>query len=75
MNRKFGPKPEGHPSIGNDCVACNKPLKEGDFTTLISLGPGDDPDEQAKAKQGRPYNAVAVEIHWDCAGIKEGPTP
>lgn len=68
MTRKFGPKKKGHPSIGEDCVACKKPFKEGDFTTLIALGPGDDVDEQAKKKQGRPYNAVAAEIHWDCAG-------
>lgn len=70
--RKFGPKKANHPSIYVECLACHKKFKEGDFTTLISLGPGDDPEEQEKARQGRPYDAMAVEIHFACAtGQKE----
>ena len=66
--RRFGPKAANHPSIGTTCPACNKPFAEGDFTTLVPLGPGDDSDEQAKALANHPYNAVAVEVHFACAG-------
>lgn len=65
--RKFGPKTEDHPSVGEDCPACKQKFKAGDFTTLIALGPGDDPEEQEKARTGRPYTAVAIEVHWTCA--------
>jgi hypothetical protein len=65
---KFGPKSPDHPSIGEICKACNKPFVTGDFTTLIALGPGDDTEAQVRAREGRPYNAVAIEIHFDCAG-------
>lgn len=67
-NRKFGPKTAGSPSIGEKCIACHVPFVEGDFTTLVAIGPGDDPEEQAKSKAHLPYNAVAVEVHFDCAG-------
>ena len=65
--RKFGPKTADHPSVGKECPACGKPFVEGDFTTLVALGPGDDEEAQQKAREGRPYNAVASEIHWACA--------
>ena len=71
MNRRYGPKRANHPSIGELCPACTKPFKEGDFTTLISLGPGDDPEEQAKARAGMSYRSVGIEVHWDCAGGEE----
>lgn len=66
--RRFGPKPSDHPSVGNDCPACHVPFAGGDYTTLIALGPGDDPEAQERAATGRPYNAVAVEVHYACAG-------
>ena len=65
--RTFGPKSADHPSVGENCPACHKPFKAGDYTTLVALGPGDDPGEQQRAKDGRPYNAVAVEVHAACA--------
>lgn len=71
MTRKFGPKLSNHPSIGKPCPACGKLFKEGDYTTLVALGPGNDLEAQERAKQGRPYNAVAVEVHWDCSGLTE----
>lgn len=74
MSRRFGPKQADHPGIGAICQACSKPIKEFDYTALISLGPGDNPKEQAKALAGRPYTAVAIEIHWDCSGLVE-PVP
>jgi hypothetical protein len=70
---KFGPKPEDHPSVGQPCPACHKPFKAGDYTTLVALGPGDNPAARARASAGRPYNAVAVEVHWECAGEKGEP--
>lgn len=70
--RKFGPKTADHPSIGEKCPACQVPFVEGDYTTLVALGPGGDEEEQGKAKAGRAYNAVAVEVHWNCSGEVEG---
>lgn len=66
--RKFGPKQAGHPSVGTPCPACHDPFDVGDYTTLVTLGPGNDPEAQERARQGRPYNAVAVEVHYTCAG-------
>jgi hypothetical protein len=65
--RKIGPKTEGHQSIGMRCPACEEDFAEGDFTTLISLGPGSDPEARKRCRDGRPYNAVAKEVHWACA--------
>jgi hypothetical protein len=65
--QKIGPKSAEHPSIENECQACHKKFVEGDYTTLIILGPGDNETEQEKARNGRPYNAVAIEVHYSCA--------
>jgi len=69
--RIFGPKTKDHPTIGIACPACGKPFAEGDYTALITLGPGDDLEAQERARQGRPYNAVAAEVHAACAGTRE----
>lgn len=69
--RKFGPKRDDHPSHGKPCPACQQQFAEGDYTTLIPLGPGDNPDEQRKARLDLAYNAVAVEVHWTCATGEE----
>ena len=66
-DRRFGPKAADHPSVGKPCPACQKPLAAGAFTTLVPLGPGDSEEARERARAGRPYNAVAVEIHWSCA--------
>lgn len=66
--RRFGPKTADHPSSGQVCPACDKPFLPGDYTALVTLGPGDNPEEQAKARAGKAYTAVAAEIHWACAG-------
>lgn len=65
--RKFGPKDNAAPSIGDPCRACGAVFKAGDYTTLIALGPGDDKEAQDKAARGGFYNAVAIEVHWACA--------
>jgi hypothetical protein len=68
MSRRFGPKVADHPSIGKTCRACEVPFKAGDYTTLVMLGPGDDHEARARRDAGRPYTAVAIEVHWECAG-------
>ncbi len=68
--RKFGPKRADHLSVGELCPACRKPFAVGDFTTLIALGPGDDAESRERCQAGRPYNAVAIEVHWDCADVR-----
>ncbi len=65
-HRKFGPTTADHPSVGNPCPACREPFSEGDYTTIVPLGPGNDPEAQERARAGRVYNAVAVEAHWSC---------
>lgn len=65
--RKFGPRPKDHPSVGLKCPGCGELFKEGDYITLIPIGPGNDPEEQEKAREGKHYIAVAVEVHWSCA--------
>lgn len=68
LERRFGPKSADHPSIADriKCPACNKPFAVGDYTTVIVIGPGDDPDSMEAARNGRPHNAVAIEAHWSC---------
>ncbi len=65
--RRFGPKTADHPSVGRDCPACHVPFVAGDFTTLIELGPGADPDARSRARAGRAYNAIVLEVHYACA--------
>lgn len=57
------------PMVGTGCPACDKVFAVGDRVVLVAIGPGDDPDAQAAAKAGRPYNAVAVPVHASCAGV------
>ena len=64
--RPFGPKPADHPSCGEMCVGCRMPMSEGSYTTLIPVGPGGDHEAQVKARNGRTFNAVALELHWTC---------
>jgi hypothetical protein len=73
--RVFGPKSADHPSVGQECPACHVAFVEGDYTTLIAIGPGNDPEAQERARQGRPYNAVALEVHATCAGLDPTPPP
>ena len=65
--RRFGPKKADHPGIGQECQACHLPFIEGDCTTLVLLGPGNDKEARERRDLGRPYNAIAIEIHWDCS--------
>lgn len=74
MSRIFGPKTADHPSIGNECHGCRRVFVAGDFTTLVIIGPGDDPEEHEKALAGRAHNAIAIEVHAYCAGL-DAPSP
>ena len=66
---KMGPLKKDHPVLKKECSACHKLFNEGDFVTLIPLGPGDDPESQEKAQQGKSYHAeVAAIVHFSCAG-------
>ena len=64
---RFEPLAPDHPLIGKECVACQVEFAAGDVTTLVALGPGNDPDEQQRAREGRHYNAIAAPLHWACA--------
>lgn len=64
---RYGPKQADDRSVGKLCPACQEPLVVGDFTALVTLGPGNDPEARTARDEGRPYNAVALEIHYDCA--------
>lgn len=63
---KCGPKKASHPSIGELCPVCQKPFQEGDYTTFVPMGPGDDPENQRACREGRGYNAIALEAHYAC---------
>ena len=65
--RRLGPKSAEHTSVGRACPACQDPFTIGDYTTLVPIGPGRDPEEQALARAGLSYNAIALEVHWVCA--------
>lgn len=73
--RRFAGLKADHPLVGRECPACNKPFVPGDATTLIALGPGDRPEAQQRAREGRAYTAVAAPVHWACAtgGRSVGP--
>jgi hypothetical protein len=73
--RKMGPLAEDHWLVGGPCSACQASFKVGDYCTLIALGPGDDPEARARAAAGRPYNAVALPVHWECAVGAEHVSP
>lgn len=63
---KFGPKEKGNKSIGDECPGCLKKFKVGDYTTLVTIGPGADKEQQERARLGHSYKAVALEAHWTC---------
>lgn len=75
--QKMGPLAGDHSLVrnGKPCPACDQPFKAGEYCTLIALGPGDDPEARARAAAGRPYNAVAVPVHWECAVGAENVSP
>lgn len=69
MSRRFGPKPPESVD-GRECPACHEAFAAGEYTCLVTLGPGADEDARLRRDQNRPYNAVALEVHWDCASAE-----
>jgi len=66
ITRPYGPKKADHPTVGTECPACHVAFVAGDWTTLVPIGPGADPESQHKARNGWAYNAVEIEAHWTC---------
>ena len=65
MSNKFGPKDSNSPTLNRECYVCKQLMKKGDYTALIPLGPDDD-ENRKRAAEGKPYDAVAIEVHWGC---------
>lgn len=72
--RRFEPLDAEHPLVTGDdlCPGCKQPFTEGDVTTLVSVGPGDDPEARKRATEGRAYTGVAIPAHYACVtGISD----
>lgn len=65
----YPPKVAGHSSAGSPCIACGWPMLPGQSTALVVLGPGRNFDAREACAAGRKYDARAIELHADCAGI------
>jgi len=65
--RKFLPLEAGDRLLKKTCPACEGKFIIGDEVTLVPLGPGPSPEARYRARQRRPYNAVALPVHWGCA--------
>jgi len=74
LPEKMGPIPSDSTLLNLECRACNERFHEGDSIALVALGPGNDSEEQEKARNNRPYNAVAIPIHYACATGITNPT-
>lgn len=55
------------------CALCEKPVLAGQYTVLIQLGPGDDPEARKRAREGRWYNTYAIGVHYACATGRDAP--
>jgi hypothetical protein len=69
----MGPLNAEHPLVrtSQPCAACTVPFQEGELVTLIPLGPGDDPEDRRKCREGKAYNSTAAVVHWACATGEE----
>ena len=63
---RFGPLEDGDPNVGRVCPGCREALQVGDRPALVVIGPGADPEERQRARDGRAYNAVAIVAHEEC---------
>jgi hypothetical protein len=66
LPRPFHGLPADHPAIGVQCPGCAEPIRAGDMTALVAIGPGDDADQQERAAAGQPFHARAVLCHYNC---------
>lgn len=62
----LGPKRADHPTVGCVCLACGQMFREGDYTTMIALGPGSDPQAKLAMLAGSNYIAQGLELHYTC---------
>lgn len=68
----MGPLKADHPLVTgtgtytDNCPGCQQRFKEGEYVTLVTVGPGDDVEAQQAARDGRAYTAVAMAAHWKC---------
>lgn len=69
VGRTFAPLAEDNPFIGIPCIACDIDFQPGDQITLVYVGPGDDPDDQQKFRDGRFHSGAAAALHRACAGV------
>jgi hypothetical protein len=69
-HRSFGPRPKDD-DLGRLCPGCSKPFKKGEYTTLVAIGPGDSEESRKRCREGRVYNAVAIEAHFACVTGEE----
>ena len=49
------------------CAACQKRFVEGDYVTLVPLGPGDNEVQRKECREGRQFFTVCCQVHWACA--------
>lgn len=69
---KLGPKKRSDIKPGERCLACLKAFRAGQYTTLVPVGPGEDPEKRAAARARREYDAIGIEVHYACAtGIED----
>ena len=58
-----------HPLNHEPCPACDQPVDNGHPVALVYVGPGPDPEDQAKARGGLWHTGAAVAVHAVCAGV------
>lgn len=65
--RKFAPLTAEHPILERECPGCNEAFEVGDEVTLLTIGPGADPDARKRWDEGRAYDAIAIPVHRECS--------
>jgi hypothetical protein len=68
---RYGPISAENPMLGQPCPACGKNFVLSEYVTLVPLGPGGNAEERRKAREGRAYSAIALQVHWSCATGEE----
>lgn len=62
------PLDPGHPLTYTLCPGCDFPLGNEAPVALVYVGPGPDPEDRQKAREGRWHTGAAVAVHALCAG-------
>lgn len=69
--RKFSPLLKGDHILTLTCPGCRNKFSIGDEVALVPIGPGLSEDARLRAREGRPYSAVSLPVHWACATGEE----